>query len=147
MFLAGVKDKSNQSARLLVDAKAILGEGPIWDFINHRLFWVDIEGCKLHCHSPSTNENKHWGFDEMIGAIAIMTDGNLLLALASGIVIFSLESQQIKPLGLLENNDPKMRFNDGKCDPNGNFWIGTMHREFLPGSGNFYKIDHHLQPL
>lgn len=140
-----MKDNSSESAELVFDSKAVLGEGPVWDFINHRLFWLDIEGGILHCHIPLTNENKHWNFDEMIGAIAITIDGELLMALESGLAIFSLESKQLKRLHILENTNPKMRFNDGKCDPNGNFWIGTMHKEFLPGSGSLYKIDQHFQ--
>ena len=141
-----VKDISIETAQLVYDSKATLGEGPVWDFINQRLFWLDIEGGQLHCHYPITKENKHWKFEEMIGAVALTTNGDLLMAMESGMALFSIESKVLKRLNILENTNPKMRFNDGKCDPNGNFWIGTMHKEFLPGSGSLYKIDQHLKP-
>lgn len=133
------------NAQFVFDSKAVLGEGPVWDFINQRLFWLDIEGRKLHCHTPLSKENEHWNFDEMIGAISITTEGSLLMAMESGIALFSLQTKELKYLNVLKNTDAKMRFNDGKCDPNGNFWIGTMHKEFLPGSGNLYKLDRFLK--
>lgn len=141
-----MKNNNNKRARLIFDAQAELGEGPVWDAKQERLFWVDIEKGRLHCHYPLTKENQHWDFEEMIGAVSIMSDGNLLLALASGLAAFSLATTKLKRLNILENTDPSIRFNDGKCDPNGNFWIGTMHKGFLPGSGNLYKVDHQLGP-
>ena len=140
-MLSDIKDRDCQNAKLAYNAQAVLGEGPVWDYLKKCLYWVDIEGCKLHCHDPQNNINKYWVFEEMLGAIAIMTNGNLLLALESGLAIFDLSTEATKPLNVLQNSDSKFRFNDGQCDPNGNFWLGTMHKNFVPGSGNLYKID------
>ncbi|MEX0289851.1 MAG: SMP-30/gluconolactonase/LRE family protein [Flavobacteriaceae bacterium] len=123
------------------NAKAQLGEGPVWDPQRQMLFWVDIEGCKLHSHQPETISNQEWSFNEMVGAAVPTTDGFMLLAMESGLARFSPESGELLYLNVLENSNPKIRFNDGKCDPVGNFWIGTMHKEFLPESGNLYKVD------
>jgi sugar lactone lactonase YvrE len=131
---------TSQKADLLFDAEATLGEGPVWDQRREQLFWVDIEGCKLHRHLPATNENDLWEFDQMIGAVAPKTDGNLLLALETGLATFNTVRGTTTLHNVLENNDPLLRFNDGKCDPNGNFWIGTMHKAFIAGTGNVYRV-------
>ncbi len=132
-------------ASLLCDHKSILGEGPVWDQNKGLLFWVDIEGCKLYGHNPSSKENYTWNFEEMIGAAVPMEDGNILLAMESGLATFNFATQKTTPLGVLENENPKMRMNDGKVDPSGNFWIGTMHKEFKPNSGNLFRIDKYFK--
>ena len=98
-------------ASLLCDHKSILGEGPVWDQNKGLLFWVDIEGCKLHGHNPSSKENYTWNFEEMIGAAVPMEDGNILLAMESGLATFNFATQKTTPLGVLENENPKMRMN------------------------------------
>lgn len=132
-------------ANLLLDSRAALGEGPVWDWQKQVLYWVDIEGCMLHQHSPSSGENKSWTFDEMIGAAVPMEDGNLLLAMETGLASFNPENEQSTKLGVLQNSDPKIRFNDGKIGPNGHFWIGTMDKSCAPRSGNFYRVAPDLQ--
>lgn len=127
-------------AELLLDIKASLGEGPVWDWKKQLLFWVDIEGCKLHSYNPSNGENQHWPFDEMIGAAVPTTSGNMLLAVESGLASFDLEQEKLTWHYVLENNDSSIRYNDGKVDPNGNFWIGSMHKNFYPKTGTLYQV-------
>jgi len=131
----------SENAELIFDAKAILGEGPVWDPGKQNLFWVDIEGCTLHCHDPVNAKNSRWDFDEMIGAAVPAEDGTLLLAMESGLATYHPESNTLRRLQVLENRDPHLRCNDGKCDPNGNFWIGTMDKQCRPHRGNFYRVD------
>jgi len=128
----------------LFDVKAILGEGPVWDYKKKLLFWVDIEGCKLHQHNPSSGENKSWHFDEMIGAAIPLKNGDILLALESGLASFDFKTEQLTKNGVLENSNPEIRFNDGKVGPAGNFWIGTMDKQCAPKTGNFYRVDPNL---
>ncbi|TMM59014.1 SMP-30/gluconolactonase/LRE family protein [Maribacter algarum] len=127
-------------ANLLLNAKATLGEGPVWDWKKQQLFWVDIEACKLHSHNPSNGKNQEWAFDEMIGAAVPTTSGKMLLALESGLATFDLEKGKLIRHYLLENNDSSMRFNDGKVGPNGDFWIGSMHKKFIQKTGNLYCV-------
>jgi sugar lactone lactonase YvrE len=127
-------------AELLFDAKTTLGEGPVWDWKRQLLFWVDIEGKQLHCHNPANGKNTNWSFDEMVGAAVPMNNGNLLMALESGMAEFGIESGKLAAMGLLANSDPEMRFNDGKVSPNGHFWIGSMHKKFYPKSGNLHRV-------
>ncbi|NAS11026.1 SMP-30/gluconolactonase/LRE family protein [Poritiphilus flavus] len=131
---------NHHKASLVFGAEAILGEGPVWDQRNQVLYWVDIEQGTLHAHNPSDNSNQQWHFDEMLGAAVPTDNGNMLLALETGLAVFHFGKSTIDRLGVLENEDAELRFNDGKCDPNGNFWVGTMHKELQAGKGNFYRV-------
>lgn len=132
-------------ALLLVDAQATLGEGPVWDQRRQKLFWVDIEGRTLYRYDPISKEGNKWDFEEMIGAAIPKDDGNLLLALESGLATFDFDTLELARHQVLENSDPKIRFNDGKCDSIGNLWIGTMHKQVLPNTGNFYKVSTNME--
>lgn len=134
-----------QKASLIYDAKATLGEGPFWDYESEQLFWVDIESGVLHCHYDKTKENSQWYLEEMIGAVVPSGKETLILALETGIASFNYNTKELRPLGVLENSDQNLRFNDGKCGPNGNLWIGTMHKNLTPGYGNLFKVDHELK--
>ncbi len=131
-------------ANLVCNTEASLGEGPVWDHQKQLLYWVDIEGCRLHCHDPVTQDNTHWDLDEMPGAVAPYSDGRLLLALESGLATFSTEHKTLMRHHALVQSDPKMRCNDGKCGPDGNFWIGTMHKDLQPEAGALYRVDPHF---
>jgi len=132
--------KSHKS-ELLFDMQSVLGEGPVWDWRRQRLFWVDIEGKMLHRSEASGENHTQWDFNGMLGAAVPAGSGNLILALESGLASFDPETERLAPLQVLENNDSKMRYNDGKVGPNGHFWIGSMHKETAPKSGNLYLVD------
>jgi sugar lactone lactonase YvrE len=129
-----------RNANLFYDAKAVLGEGPVWDYKKQCLYWVDIEGYKLHQNNPLSGENKNWHFDEMIGAAVPTEDGNLLLAMEKGLTSFDPKTEQLVKLGVLGNSDPDLRFNDGKVGPDSAFWIGTMEKTCAPEAGNFFRV-------
>lgn len=134
-----------RNANLLFDAKAVLGEGPVWDWKKQLLYWVDIEGCQLHQYDPFSGKNKNWYFEEMIGAAVPMENGNLLLAMEKGLTSFDLKTEKLIQLGVLENTDTMLRFNDGKVGPDGAFWIGTMDKTCVPGAGAFFRVAQDLQ--
>ncbi len=127
-------------SRLLYNARATLGEGPVWDPRRGVLFWVDIEGGRLHGHHLKSGENTAWEFDGMIGAVIPECSGRYIVAHEKGLKLFDPEGGKTEPLGLLANTEPRLRFNDGKCDPSGNLWIGTMDKELAPGAGKLYRV-------
>ena len=133
-------------AELWWDAGAILGEGPTWDHRQKCLYWVDIEGERLHRWEPSGDKRQYWELGGMTGAVVPTEDGFLLLAHESGLHRFDPDSGSMDPLHVMEDLDPNLRFNDGKCDGFGNLWIGTMHKKSLAGAGNLYRIDPRLRP-
>ncbi|WP_209401281.1 SMP-30/gluconolactonase/LRE family protein [Pseudozobellia sp. WGM2] len=130
-----------QKAELLLDTRSTLGEGPVWDWKKQVLYWVDIEGKKLQCYNPSTTKYTEWTFNEVIGAAVPSEEGLMLLALERGLATFDFDTEHLNRISVLENEDSKMRFNDGKVGPNQQFYIGSMHKEFLPESGNLFRVD------
>lgn len=114
-------------AELLLDSRSTLGEGAIWDDQTQKLYWVDIDAQLLHCFDPLTSINQTTHFEQKISTVVPSTDGTLLLALKDG--VYSYEKSTDLLCNLLfnpENHTSGNRFNDGKCDPSGRLWLGTM---------------------
>ena len=83
---------STVHANLEYQTDAHLGEGPVWDEISQKLWWVDILGCTLNCYDPVLKENESFDAGEHIGAAALRKEGGLLLALQSGLAFFDESS-------------------------------------------------------
>jgi len=132
--------KKNLTASLEIDAKAILGEGTIWHPLENRLYWVDIEGQKLHIYDPETGADSEFATNQKIGTIVPVAGGGVLLALQNGIFFFDTITGSFHFI----NNplpDKAIRFNDGKCDPSGRFWVGSMHLDQKAGAAALYCMD------
>lgn len=128
-------------AELILDEKAILGEGPHWDEQVKVLYWVDIIGKKLHRYSPNIHENKTFTFNEYIGAAVPTDTGEMLLAMHNGIYQFDFQTEKLSLIVNPEADKPNNRFNDGKCDSSGRFYIGTMELNAEKGKGAFFRLD------
>ncbi|HLU21396.1 SMP-30/gluconolactonase/LRE family protein [Lederbergia graminis] len=126
---------------LVVDERAILGEGPTWDSEKKVLYWVDILGRKIHCYDPTTQNTKTITLDQYVGAAVPNTTGGLVLALQHGFYSIDLETEELTPIHDPEEHLPNNRFNDGKCDAAGRFWAGTMSLSDEANVGNFYRLD------
>lgn len=114
------------AASLILDAKATLGEGPIWDTRENALWWIDINEHKLHRFDPSANENRTWDVGQRVGTVVPRASGGLMLALQSGFASFDPITESLRVVSDPEAHLPENRFNDGKCDPAGRFWAGTL---------------------
>lgn len=143
---------------LILDARADLGEGPAWETINGRLYWVDIRAGFLHCYDPRSGSDQAHHFDEPVCCVAPCRptwkspgglNGDLVLALKSGLVLFNQASEEREDLARPEAQLPGNRFNDGKCDPAGRFLAGTMDDAEMEASGSLYSYspDGSLKPL
>lgn len=111
---------------LLIDAKATLGEGPCWHAEEQALYWVDILEKKLHRYDPATGSEQNWLLPEPVGCVAARKTGGLIIALQNGFAFFDPQSGTHEWIRKIEADLPATRFNDGKCDPKGRFWAGTM---------------------
>jgi sugar lactone lactonase YvrE len=111
---------------LVVDAKAELGEGPCWDIHRQMLYWVDIIKHLVHIYDPKTSVDRTIDVGQEVGCVAPRRAGGLLCGFRNGIGILDTESAEYRILLDPENHLPGNRFNDGKCDPAGRFWAGTM---------------------
>lgn len=110
---------------LVLDAKATLGEGPVWNVDEQKLYWVDIQQNKIHRTDPSTGIDEVRTFPEQVGCIGFRQAGGLIAAMRSGFYTVDFESGS-RSFVCDPENKPGNRMNDGRCDPYGAFWAGSM---------------------
>ena len=121
-----------------LDCRSLLGEGPVWDVGEQRLYWVDIKRRQIHRFAPDTGADETWPMPEDIGALAPREGGGLVVALKSGFYFYHLIDRRLVPAALPKDEPEHNRFNDGKADRQGRFWAGTMDEgEKLPTGGLF----------
>ena len=119
------------------DRRCELGEGPLWHPGRKQLFWFDILGKRL---LTRTEEGaRDWQFSELVSAAGWVDDDNLLIASETALFRFDLDSGARSDLCALEADRPDTRSNDGRADPQGGFWIGTMGKRAEPGAGAIYR--------
>lgn len=131
---------SELSVQNVLHARARLGEGPVWDGDKQVLYWVDIFNHRLHVFEPSSGDDCHWDVGDVSSAIALMGGDRLLVAMGNRIASLDLTSGAVETLKTIHFEAPGTRFNDGKCDFQGRFWIGSMSPEH-PGQAALYRYD------
>ncbi|GAB3327098.1 SMP-30/gluconolactonase/LRE family protein [Larkinella ripae] len=127
---------------VVLDYPCQLGEGPVWDAQQGRILWVDILPGDIHSLDPVSREHRVFNVGQMVGAVALHPSGKLLAALQHGFYEVSPENQTVTSIFDPEAHLPNNRFNDGKLDPAGRFWAGTMALDDKPGAGALYMLDH-----
>lgn len=132
--------------KLIVDAKATLGEGPLWDVETQTLLWVDIERGLVHVHDPAGEADRVVEIGYRVGAIAVTTDDQWMLATEHGFEQWdpvNPENGRVSRVWLdyIEPGLPDNRFNDGKCDPRGRFVAGTMSMKKTRGAGALHSLE------
>lgn len=123
-----------------------LGEGPIWHAERGSIFWVDILEKKLFEFSPTTQKLQTYSLPERVGTVVIESKNAVIVALQGGLARLHLDTERLDWLVDLEKNTPTNRPNDGKCDPQGRLWQGTMDLACKTGAGTLYCIDSDLVP-
>ena len=108
-----------------------LGEAPVWDVEEGRLYWVDGTGRRVGNPSiwrldPKGGKVENWSLDHDVGALALRKDGGAVLALDDGFYFFDFASGKLDLITLIEADQPRTRLNDGKCDRRGRFFAGGM---------------------
>lgn len=135
---------NSTEATLELEHEAILGEGPVWDEVEEKLYWVDILSGSLFIYSPREGKNTTYDVGAHLGTVALRRQGGLVMALQTGFAFFDTEDQRLTEVADPESHIPGNRFNDGKCDPSGRFWAGTLSYELGKGTGNLYCLDSDL---
>ncbi|MBD1397547.1 SMP-30/gluconolactonase/LRE family protein [Pontibacter sp. JH31] len=134
------KQNTEMDASLVLDARATLGEGAIWHPVEELLYWVDIECKELHVFDPVTMQDEVWPVGARIGTVVPVVGGGALVALQNGIHRINTETGELRCItNPLQAKD--IRFNDGKCDPAGRFWVGTMALDSREGAAVLYRMD------
>lgn len=127
---------------LVLDARATLGEGPRWHGVERRLYWVDIAANALHRFDPAsgTNETRH--FEQPVGCFAFRAGGGLVLAMQDGLArLDSWESDPVPFGDAVLAGRPDLRFNDGRTDPAGRFWVGSVNTAKSAHDAALYRFD------
>lgn len=128
-----------EGVEVLVQADAELGEGPVWDARTGRLAWVDILGRRVHLTDPVTGVTESIEVPLHVGAIAPRAAGGFIAALQDGFWIVGDGTP--RRVATVPEARAGIRFNDGKCDPAGRFWAGTMEYAENQGAGCLYRLD------
>ncbi|MFT4972242.1 MAG: sugar lactone lactonase YvrE [Saprospiraceae bacterium] len=134
-----------QAEKVLHIPNTQLGEGPVWDYRNNILYWVDIMNGLLHGFDPKNGSHHSHKFDQYLGAAVPCEDGQFILAMQHGFALFNPITKKLQPIANPESDLPNNRFNDGKCDPAGRFWAGTMAMPGGPPTGSFYCLNNDLK--
>ncbi|WP_293975087.1 SMP-30/gluconolactonase/LRE family protein [Sphingomonas sp.] len=129
------------AVRCVADISALLGEGPLWDVARETLWWVDIKRARLHRHSPATGETRFLQLDRRITAVGLAAGGRFVACGDEGFVRLDPETGAIEPIATPEGEAPGNRFNDGKVDPLGRFWAGTMDDAEQEASGAIHCLE------
>jgi sugar lactone lactonase YvrE len=127
------------TAELVLDAGADVGEGPVWDAATGGLIWVDITSSVVHVWYPD-GRWRSWQVPEHVGAAVPRAAGGMMLAVRSGFASLA-DDGSVRVVAMVEADDAGTRMNDGKCDPQGRFWAGTMAYAETPGAGSLYRLD------
>jgi len=128
--------------RVAVPEPCRLGESPFWHPGEQVLYYCDIPGRQLCRHDPHSGRLDRWDFDTEPTAIAPLADGRLLMALRSGIGSFDPRAGRLEMLAEAPYDTATQRFNDGKCDALGRFWVGTIVEPREPALGTMQCFAH-----
>jgi len=120
------------------DRACVLGEGPLWHPERGQLFWFDIMGKRLLTRSEDGATD--WTFDRHVSAAGWVDRDTLLVASETDLFRFDLGTGAQEHVAPLEEGNAVTRSNDGRADPFGGFWIGTMGKNAEAGAGALYRF-------
>ena len=146
------KNHSNQEeempiykAQVAYEIKAALGEGALWNHTTKEFYWVDIEGKTFNIFNPSSGTNKVYPTPSRAGTVVPYTANEVILAMEDGIHSMDLKTGETKMLTDMSADLEGSRLNDGKCDPSGRLWVGSMHFNQTKGAAKLFMVDQKLE--
>lgn len=130
------------NAKVTVNEGNVLGEGTLWDETTQRLWWVDIYGKRLFRYDPHARTHEAFDLPQVAGTVVVRDDGRLLVAQGCDVSTFDPEARTIAPFAEVERRGSAThRLNDGKCDPLGRLWVGSMVEHGEPGNASLFCVD------
>ena len=125
----------------LGDVKAELGEGPLWDVAEQRLYWIDSLGSLVHACDADGGNARTWPVPEHIGSLALRQSGGAVLSLRDGFYGFDFGTGSASKLADPDPGKPRIRLNDGKVDRQGRFVAGYMDYEERDPICSVFRLD------
>ena len=131
------------------DQRDILGECPLWHVDEQALYWVDIRAPAIRRLDWVQQTVDSWPMPGLVGAIALAEGGRLIVALPDQIALFDRKDKTLATVVRIDDAFDGHRFNDGRCDRQGRFWVGSMHNITREPVGVLYRLDpgHGLVPV
>jgi L-arabinonolactonase len=126
---------------IVVDVKTILGEGPLWDVEEERLYFIDSFGCNVFRCTADGREVRAWDVPRKVGSMALRRQGGAVLALENGLHFLDFKSGETQSIVDPESDKPANRLNDGKVDKRGRFIVGSMDTMEDGPNGFLYRLD------
>jgi len=126
---------------LLVDKQNVLGEGPLWDVEEQRLYWIDSLGREVFRAREDGSHFERRPVPGDIGSLAVRKSGGLVLSLSDGFYFFDFDTGKSEKILDPEPDLPQTRINDGKVDKRGRFIAGTMERTEKQAIAGLYRLD------
>ena len=131
---------ADPSWRLVADAKNMLGEGPMWCPQEQALWWIDVQTPSLWRLDAASGRVQSWPLPKPPGSFALVEGGGLLIAFRSRLAALAQPGGELRWIDLPGLSLSDERFNDGKVDRLGRFWVGTMDRALTQPIGRLYRI-------
>ncbi|MGA8046318.1 MAG: SMP-30/gluconolactonase/LRE family protein [Dermatophilaceae bacterium] len=128
-------------ADVFLDLRAEHAEGPIWDALSARLWWVDITGQAVHCSDPSVGSDTAWRTPWQPGGVVLDALGRPVVAAPDGLVDLDTDTGATELRIAIELDKPENRANDVAIDSRGRCWLGTMAYDKRPGNAALYLVD------
>ncbi|HEX6136989.1 MAG TPA: SMP-30/gluconolactonase/LRE family protein [Casimicrobiaceae bacterium] len=125
----------------VLDVRASLGECPLWSIAEQVLYWVDINAPSLNRFDPASGRNAAMPMPEAIGSYALREGGGFAVALRSGISLCDANGMLERQVAAAPYETTHYRFNDGRCDPQGRFVVGSMNERRDADGAALYRLD------
>jgi len=125
----------------VLDIRASLGECALWAADEGVLYWVDINAPALNRYEPSTGRNVAMPMPESIGSFAMRAGGGFVVALRGGLWLAGTDGRLERKIAGAPYDPAHHRFNDGRCDRQGRFWVGSMNENRDANSAALYRLD------
>ncbi|MEX1058777.1 MAG: SMP-30/gluconolactonase/LRE family protein, partial [Natronospirillum sp.] len=127
------------------NAQATLAECPVWAADVQALYWVDILAPSLNRFDPATGQNSVMTLPEHIGCFGRRQSGGFIAGLRSGIWLLDTQGQPTECVARPVKDTTVSRFNDGRVDPWGNFWAGTIHEPRPQPAAQLFRVSKDLE--
>jgi sugar lactone lactonase YvrE len=123
------------------DAPMLVGESATWHEVESALYWVDINGLTVNRVHPASGKFTSWKMGSEPSALAVHSDNNLTVATRDGIIHLNTTSGAEAPVADAPYDRSIVRFNDGRVDPAGRFWIGTIYEPRDRPAAEMYVLE------
>ncbi|UVW27841.1 SMP-30/gluconolactonase/LRE family protein [Massilia sp. H6] len=123
------------------DTPMLVGESATWHEVESALYWVDINGLTVNRVHPASGKFTSWKMGSEPSALAVDGDNNLVVATRHGLICLNTTSGKETPVADAPYDASIVRFNDGRVDPAGRFWIGTMYEPRDQPAAEMYVLE------